>query len=104
MSESQLINYAMIKLSKTGGMYAKGMTRWRQRDIKDKKKWREFVQFMVKEYGRLQQESGGATLCQEGYGGAFRDTEGSPDNDGSSLVASVVEFAEKASHTTCQRT
>ena len=39
MSELQLIDYAMIKLSKTGGLYAKGMTRWRQRDIEDKKKY-----------------------------------------------------------------
>jgi hypothetical protein len=99
MSESQLIDYAMIKLSKTGGLYAKCMTRWRQRDIKDKKKWREFVQFVVKEYERLQQESGGTTLGQEGYSGAFMGTEGSPDDDGSSLAASVVEFAEEASHT-----
>ena len=54
---------------------------------------------MVKEYERLQQESGGTTLGQEEYGGSFMGTEGSPDDDGSSLAASVVEFTEKASHT-----
>ena len=54
---------------------------------------------MVKEYERLQQESGGTTLGQEGYGGAFMGTEGTPDDDGSSLAASVVEYVEKASHT-----
>ena len=63
------------------------------------KKWRDFVSFMVKEYERLQQELGGTTLGQEGYGGAFMGTEGTPDDDGSSLAASVVKFAEKASHT-----
>ena len=39
MSESHLIDYAMIKLSKTGGLYAKGMARWRERNTNDKKKW-----------------------------------------------------------------
>jgi hypothetical protein len=38
MLETQLIDYAMIKLSKTGGMYAKGMARWHKRDTSDKKK------------------------------------------------------------------
>ena len=50
MSEPQLINYAMIKLSKTGGLYAKGMLRWLQREPDERKKWRDFVSFMVKEY------------------------------------------------------
>jgi hypothetical protein len=99
MSEPQLIDDAMIKLSKTGGMYAKGMSRWQQRKPDDRKKWRDFVAFVVKEYERLQQELGGTTLGQEGYGGAFLGTEGTPDDNGSSLAASVVEYVEKASHT-----
>ena len=99
MSEPQLIDYAMIKLSKTGGMYAKGMTRWKQRDPDERKNWRDFAAFMVKEYERLQSELGGTTLGQEGYGGAFMGTEGTPDDDGSSLAASVVEYVEKASLT-----
>ena len=54
---------------------------------------------MVKEYKRLQQELGGTTLGQEGYGGEFLGTEGTPDDDRSSLAASVIEYVEKASHT-----
>ena len=50
---------------------------------------------MVKEYVQLQQELGGTTLGQEGYGGAFMGTEGNPDDDGSSLAASVMEFADR---------
>ena len=41
---------------------------------------------------------GGTTLSQEGYGGAFMGTEGQ-DDDGSSLAASVVKYAKKASRT-----
>ena len=37
MSESQIIDYAMIKLSKTGGLYVKDMTRWRQREPEERK-------------------------------------------------------------------
>ena len=99
MSEPQLIDYAMIKLSKTGGLYSKGMTRWRQREPNERKKWTDFVPFMVKEYERLQTELGGTTLGQEGYGNAFMGAENTPDDDGSSLAASVVEYVEKASHT-----
>ena len=98
MSETQLIDYAMIKLSKTGGMYAKGMARWRKRDTTEKKKWMDYVKFMVAEYERLQHEMGGTTLGQEGYRGAYMETE-EQDDDGSSLAASVVEYAEKASRT-----
>ena len=54
---------------------------------------------MVKEYERLQQESGGTTKGQEEYGGTFMGIEGSSADDGSSFAVSVVEFAEKASHT-----
>ena len=53
---------------------------------------------MVTEYERLQQEIGETTLGQEDYGGAYMGTEGQ-DNDRSSLAASVVEYAEKASRT-----
>ena len=57
------------------------------------------MQFMVKEYECLQQDLGGTALGQAGYGRAFMGTEGSPDNNCSSLAVSVVKFAEKASHT-----
>jgi hypothetical protein len=98
MLEPQLINYAMIKLSKTGGLYAKGMSCWCQCEPDKWKKWRDFVSFMVQEYEHLQQELDGTTLEQEGYGGAFMGTEGTPDDDGSSLAASVVEYVKKAPH------
>ena len=49
---------------------------------------------MVKEYELLQQEIGGTTLGQKGYGRAYMGTEGnSPDDDGSSLAGSVVKYA-----------
>ena len=89
----------MIKLSKTGRMYTQGMTRWRNHGVLEKGKGIEFINFMVKEYELLQQEVRETTLDQEGYTGAYMGTEGSPGNDGSSLVVSVVEYAEKASLT-----
>ena len=59
----------------------------------------DYVKFMVTKYERLQQEIGGTTLGQEGYGGAYMGTEGQDDDGGSSLTASVVEYAKKASRT-----
>ena len=59
--ETQLIDYAMIKLCKTGGMYAKDMARWRKGDNLEKRNWMEFVKCMVTEYKPLQQEVGGTT-------------------------------------------
>ena len=37
MPEPQLIDYVMIKLLKTGGLYAKGMTCWRRREPEKEK-------------------------------------------------------------------
>ena len=73
MWATQRIDYVMIKLSKTGGMYAKGTARWQKRKPPNKKKWMEFVKFTITEYERLQQEIGvintGARMLWRGIHG-----------------------------------
>ena len=38
LTETNLISYALIKLTKTGGMYAKGIEKWQKRLPQDRQK------------------------------------------------------------------
>jgi hypothetical protein len=99
MTEVQLIKYGLIKLSKTGGLYAKAIEHWNARDPKDRRAWVDFKTHMIEEYEKLLRESGGTTMGQEGYGAAYNATEETED---SSLAESIVKYAERA--TSAERT
>jgi hypothetical protein len=93
MTEVQLIKYGLIKLSKTGGLYAEAIEHWNARDPKDRTAWVDFKTHMIEEYEKLLRESGGTTMGQEGYGAAYNATEETED---SSLAESIVKYAERA--------
>eukprot|EP00978_Attheya_sp_CCMP212_P030013 scaffold108912_cov35-Attheya_sp.AAC.7 len=98
MTEVQLIKYDLIKLSKTGGLYAKAIEHWNARDPKDRRAWVDFKTHMIEEYEKLLRKSGGTTMGQEGYGMAYNATE---ETDDLSLAESIVKYAERA--TTAER-
>ena len=39
LTEPNLISYTLIKLTNTGGMYAKGIEKWQKRPPQDRRKW-----------------------------------------------------------------
>ena len=67
------------------------MERWQAKAQDDKKLWANFRTHYITEYEKLLAESGGTTLGQEGYGGAFNATE----TNEASLTESIVRYAEK---------
>ena len=62
LTESNQINYALIKLTKTGGMYAKGIEKRQKRPPQDRQKWAEFSAHMVEDSERQKIETGGTTI------------------------------------------
>ena len=70
-----LICYALIKLTKTGGIYSKGIERWQKRPPQDCQQWDELSVHIVKYYKRQLTKMGGATMGQEGYGTAMHAAE-----------------------------
>ena len=50
LTEPNLISYALINLTKTGGVYAKGIKKWQKRPPQDRIKWVEFPSHMVEHY------------------------------------------------------
>ena len=50
LTEPNLISYALINLTKTGGMYAKGIKKWQKRPPQDSRKWFEFSAYVVEDY------------------------------------------------------
>ena len=39
LTDPNLISYALIKLTKTGGMHAKGIKKWQKSPPQDRRKW-----------------------------------------------------------------
>ena len=93
-SDMQLCTHGLIKLSKTGGLYAKAMERWNIKDLHLQQNWREFKQHFIGEYEKMLTAGGGTTMASEGYGGAYNAME---QEDASSLVGSIVQYAKRAS-------
>ena len=50
---------------------------------------------MIAKYERMLQEGAGITVSQEGWGGAFNATT-TKDDDNSSLIDSITQYAERA--------
>jgi hypothetical protein len=71
LSEVNLIDHALIKLSETGGMYTKALEKWNGRPPQDRKTWAQFREVMVRQYEKMLAEGSGTTISQEGWGTAY---------------------------------
>ena len=94
LSGLNLISYAMIKLSKCGGLYTKAIESWKSNTKQDKNIRGNFFQHLNAEYENLLAEGRGTTLGQEGYGAAFNAIEATMDE--SSIKESIFRCAERA--------
>ena len=94
LTEPNLIQYASIKLAKTG-LYAKALEKWHVKPHEDRRAWQTFRAHMISEYERMLAEAGGSTFGQEGYGTAYNSMEAADDT--ASLTESIVQYAERAS-------
>ena len=74
LTEPNLISYTLIKLTKIGGMYAKGIEKWQKWPPQDRRKWAKFYAHMVEEYERQLTETGSTTMGQEVYVTAMHAT------------------------------
>jgi hypothetical protein len=95
LSEVNLIDHALIKLSETGGMYTKALETWNGRPAVDRKTWAQFREVMVRQYEKMLAEGAGTTISQEGWGAAY-NAIGPSDDDANSLTESIVKYAERA--------
>ena len=95
LSNALVISYALIKLTNTC-LYAKALERWYGQAIHDQRQWRAFRSFFVQEYEYMLHEGGDPSTQEEGHGSAFH-AMGMDDEDGESIVESIVQFLEKAS-------
>ena len=50
LTEPNPIIYALIKLTNTRGMHAKGIEKWQKRPPQDSSKWSELLSHMVEDY------------------------------------------------------
>ena len=64
ISDVNLISYAIIKLSKCGGIYNKAIERWHIKTKQDKNIWANFRQNLISEYEKLLSEGGGTKIGQ----------------------------------------
>ena len=83
LSEVNLIDHALIKLSETGCMYTKALETWNGRAPLERKTWAQFRIVMVKQYEKILAEGAGTTISQEGWGTAY-NTIGPNDDDANS--------------------
>jgi hypothetical protein len=95
LSEINLIDHALIKLSETGGMYTKALEKWNGRTPQERKTWAQFREVMVRQYEKMLAEGTGTTISQEGWGAAY-NAIGPNDDDNNSLTESIVKYAERA--------
>ena len=92
LTEVQLITRALIKLSKTGGLYSRATERWKAKELAERQVWMNFKTHYIGEYEKMLAAGGGTTMAQEGYSGAYNVVE----DDASSLAESIVQYAERA--------
>ena len=94
MTDVQLCTHELIKLSKTGGLHANATERWNFKDRNILQQRMEFKTHFIDEHEKMLAANGGTTMGQEGYetGGAYNAIA----DNGSSLVESIVQYAERA--------
>ena len=95
LTEVNLIDHAIIKLSETGGFYTKEIEKWNGHLVADPHKWATFRTVMVGEYEHMLTEGPGTTIHQEGYGTAFHAKETMSDEE--TLTENIVKYSERAS-------
>ena len=61
LTESNLISYALINLTKKGGVYDKEIEKWQKRPPQNRRKWAKLLAHMVKDYERQITETGEPT-------------------------------------------
>ena len=93
LSEPNIIAYALINLSKCGGMYAKALERWNKVLPKNRKKWAIFRKHMINEYELKITEGGDSTMGRE-FRIAMHATDTITDED--SLSEAVTKYSERA--------
>ena len=67
LSDVQLCTHGLIKLSKTGWLYAKATEQWNHKDLQERQQWIEVKTHYIEEYEKLLAANGGTTMGQEGY-------------------------------------
>ena len=95
LPDALMIRYVLIKLTNTG-LCAKALERWHGRVITERRQWSNCRPFFIQDYERMLREGSSSSMQQEGYGSAFH-AMGMDDDDGESIVESIVRFSEKAS-------
>ena len=93
MSQVQLILYGLIKLSKTGVLYAKAVERWNAKDLYLRQVWLNFKTHFVEQYEKMLVAGGGTSIGMAGCGTGFSAVE----DDAGLLAESIVQYAERAS-------
>ena len=81
LTEPNLISYALIKLTKTGGMYTKGIENWQNGPPQDRGKWAKLLTHVVEDYEQQFTKMGGTTIGQESYETTIHTTEELTDGD-----------------------
>ena len=94
LTDVQLCTHGLIKLSKTGGLYANANERWNLKDRIIRQQWMEFKTHFVAEYKNILVANRGTAMDQEGYGtgGAYNAIE----DNGSYLAESIVQYYGRA--------
>ena len=94
LTEVNLIDHALIKLSETVGFNTKALEKWNGRLVADRRKWATFRTVIFGEYKRMLAEGSGTTIHQEGYGTAFHAEETMSNEE--TLTETIVKYAERA--------
>ena len=95
LTEVNLIDHALIKLSETDGFYTKVLEKWNGLLVADRCKRATFRTVVVGKYERMLAEILGKTISQEGYGTAFHAKETMSDEE--TLTETIAKYAEQAS-------
>ena len=91
--DTELINYEMNKINKTG-IYSRALAHRNSKTATNSTIWANFRTHMIAEYKKLIAKGGGKTLIKEVYGTPFHTTEETEKNVSS--VETIVEYAYQA--------
>ena len=61
LSNVKLCTHGLIKLSKTGALYAKAIKQWNQKDLQEQQQWMGFKTHYIEEYKKMLAANGGMT-------------------------------------------
>ena len=94
LTDVQLCTHGLIKISKTGALYANATERWNLKERTIRQQWMELKTHFIAKYKMMLAANEGTTMGQEEYvpGGAYSAI----DDNGSSLAESIVQYAERA--------